>query len=166
MSLRLLRAFALALSLPEQAFDRLYGEAQRTHQTDSLPGAGRYRQRAGRRRAQGLRLSQLPAAGRAKGLQVEVSEGRWIDAQPREDTFVVNIGELLELATNGYLRATVHRVETPPAGATGCRSPSSSARAWTRWCRCINCRRRWRRRRAARPAIRSTRCCATWGITT
>ncbi len=51
-----------------------------------------------------------------KGLQVEVSEGRWIDAQPREDTFVVNIGELLELATNGYLRATVHRVETPPAG--------------------------------------------------
>ena len=117
-------------------------EAQRTHQTDSLPGAGRYRQRAGRRRAQGLRLSQLPAAGRAKGLQVEVSEGRWIDAQPREDTFVVNIGELLELATNGYLRATVHRVETPPAGATGCRSPSSSARAWTRWCRCINCRRR------------------------
>ncbi len=51
-----------------------------------------------------------------KGLQVEVSEGRWIDARPREDTFVVNIGELLELATNGYLRATVHRVETPPAG--------------------------------------------------
>ncbi len=47
---------------------------------------------------------------------MEVSEGRWIDAQPREDTFVVNIGELLELATNGYLRATVHRVETPPAG--------------------------------------------------
>ena len=78
---------------------------------------------------------------------MEVSEGRWIDAQPREDTFVVNIGELLELATNGYLRATVHRVETPPAGATGCRSPSSSARAWTRWCRCINCRRRWRQAR-------------------
>lgn len=35
---------------------------------------------------------------------------------PRPDTFVVNIGELLELASNGYLRATVHRVETPPAG--------------------------------------------------
>ncbi len=29
--------------------------------------------------------------------------------------FVVNIGELLELATNGYLRATVHRVVSPPA---------------------------------------------------
>ena len=29
---------------------------------------------------------------------------------------MVNIGELLELATNGYLRATVHRVITQPAG--------------------------------------------------
>ncbi len=28
---------------------------------------------------------------------------------------MVNIGELLELATNGYLRATVHRVVSPPA---------------------------------------------------
>ena len=31
-------------------------------------------------------------------------------------TFVVNIGELLELASDGYLRATLHRVTTPPAG--------------------------------------------------
>lgn len=29
---------------------------------------------------------------------------------------MVNIGELLELATNGYLRATVHRVVSPPSG--------------------------------------------------
>ena len=33
-------------------------------------------------------------------------------------TLVVNIGELLELASNGYLKATVHRVVTPPAGVT------------------------------------------------
>jgi isopenicillin N synthase-like dioxygenase len=36
---------------------------------------------------------------------------------PRPFSFVVNIGELLELATNGYLRATVHRVVVPPPGA-------------------------------------------------
>jgi isopenicillin N synthase-like dioxygenase len=30
-------------------------------------------------------------------------------------SFVVNIGELLELASNGYLKATVHRVIAPPA---------------------------------------------------
>ena len=50
-----------------------------------------------------------------QGLQVEVSDGQWIDAKPLPGSFVVNIGELLELATNGYLRATVHRVISPPA---------------------------------------------------
>jgi isopenicillin N synthase-like dioxygenase len=49
------------------------------------------------------------------GLQVEV-DGAWIDVPPRPDTLVVNIGELLELASDGYLRATLHRVVTPPAG--------------------------------------------------
>jgi isopenicillin N synthase-like dioxygenase len=49
------------------------------------------------------------------GLQVE-ADARRIDAAPRPDAFVVNIGELLELASDGYLRATVHRVVSPPAG--------------------------------------------------
>jgi isopenicillin N synthase-like dioxygenase len=31
--------------------------------------------------------------------------------------FVVNIGELLEYATNGYLKATVHRVISPSIGS-------------------------------------------------
>jgi len=49
-------------------------------------------------------------------LQVEVSPNEWVDAVPLPGAFVVNIGELLELATNGYLRATVHRVVSPQAG--------------------------------------------------
>lgn len=48
------------------------------------------------------------------GLQVR-TPGGWIDVTPRPGTLVVNIGELLELASNGYLRATLHRVITPPA---------------------------------------------------
>lgn len=50
------------------------------------------------------------------GLQVDDGNGGWIDAPPKRGTFVVNIGELLELASNGYLRANIHRVITPPAG--------------------------------------------------
>lgn len=118
MSLRLLRAFALALSLPEQAFDRLYGEKPNEHiKLIRYPGreATASAQGVGAHKDSGFLSFLLQDA--QKGLQVEVSEGQWIDAQPREDTFVVNIGELLELATNGYLRATVHRVETPPAGS-------------------------------------------------
>ena len=54
----------------------------------------------------------LQDAGRATG----GIRGSWIDAPPVPGTFVINVGEVLELARNGYLRATVHRVVSPPAG--------------------------------------------------
>lgn len=54
---------------------------------------------------------------RQGGLEVEAQDGVWIGVEPRQDAFVVNIGELLELASNGYLRATIHRVVAPPPGA-------------------------------------------------
>jgi isopenicillin N synthase-like dioxygenase len=48
---------------------------------------------------------------------LEVANGEeWIKAPPLPGTLVVNIGEMLELATNGYLRANVHRVVSPAAG--------------------------------------------------
>ena len=50
------------------------------------------------------------SVSRTVELPVEVAPDHWIDALPLPGTFVVNIGELLELASNGYLRATVHRV--------------------------------------------------------
>jgi isopenicillin N synthase-like dioxygenase len=49
------------------------------------------------------------------GLEV-LSDGEWRAAQPLPGTFVVNTGELLELASNGYYCATLHRVVAPPAG--------------------------------------------------
>ncbi|BAQ74579.1 2OG-Fe(II) oxygenase [Pseudomonas sp. Os17] len=116
MSLRLLRAFAQALSLPEQAFDPLYGARPNEHiKLIRYPGraAGQSNQGVGAHKDSGF-LSFLLQDQQA-GLQVEVEEGRWIDAPPRDNTLVVNIGELLELATHGYLRATVHRVLSPPA---------------------------------------------------
>lgn len=116
MSLRLLRAFALALSLPEQAFDQLYGDKPNEHiKLIRYPGRapGESQQGVGAHKDSGF-LSFLLQDQQA-GLQVEVEDGRWIDALPRENSLVVNIGELLELASNGYLRATVHRVHSPPA---------------------------------------------------
>jgi 2OG-Fe(II) oxygenase superfamily len=45
------------------------------------------------------------------GLQVRHGrDGGWIDVPAVDGAFVVNIGELLEVATGGYLRATEHRV--------------------------------------------------------
>ncbi|WP_277593747.1 isopenicillin N synthase family dioxygenase [Pseudomonas chlororaphis] len=118
MALRLLRAFAQALALPEGAFDALYGDKPNEHiKLIRYPGRarGESNQGVGAHKDSGF-LSFLLQDQQA-GLQVEIEEGRWIDASPRENSLVVNIGELLELATNGYLRATVHRVQSPPAGS-------------------------------------------------
>jgi len=118
MSLRLLRAFAQALALPEDAFDRLYGDKPNEHvKLMRYPGqaSSASNQGVGAHKDSGF-LSFLLQDQQA-GLQVEIEEGRWIDALPRDNTLVVNIGELLELATNGYLRATVHRVVSPPEGS-------------------------------------------------
>ena len=50
------------------------------------------------------------------GLRIRTEEGVWIDAPPVPGTFVINSGELLEMATNGFVRADVHDVVTPPRG--------------------------------------------------
>jgi len=116
MALRLLRAFAEALQLPADAFDELYGSKPNEHiKLIRYPGqhATQSAQGVGAHKDSGF-LSFL-LQDEQKGLQVEVAPGRWIDAAPLAGSFVVNIGELLELATNGYLRATVHRVVSPPA---------------------------------------------------
>ena len=48
------------------------------------------------------------------GLQVEQLDGGFQDVPYVPGAFVVNLGELLEVATDGYLKATNHRVVSPP----------------------------------------------------
>ncbi|UJR16079.1 hypothetical protein I4U23_002992 [Adineta vaga] len=44
------------------------------------------------------------------GLQVKTSKNEWIQAPPISDTFVCNIGDMLDRMTGGYYRSTPHRV--------------------------------------------------------
>ncbi len=46
----------------------------------------------------------------APGLEVLNADADWIDVPYREDAFVLNIGDLLEIWTNGVFTATSHRV--------------------------------------------------------
>jgi isopenicillin N synthase-like dioxygenase len=56
-------------------------------------------------------LTLLLAEPGSRGLQVRRPDSReWVDVPPLGGAFIVNIGELLEVATGGYLRATEHRV--------------------------------------------------------
>ena len=119
--IRILRALALALGQPADALEPLYGDDP--HYMVKLiryPGAAAMGDNGGGD-ALGVgahkdsELITLLLQDDRAGLQVETPRG-WVDVPPRDGTFVVNIGELLELASDGYLRATMHRVLMPPAG--------------------------------------------------
>lgn len=115
VAIRLLKAFALALEQPEDAFDPIYaGEPNHRMKIVRYPGRETSEgQGVGAHKDGGFLTLLLQDSN--KGLQVEY-DGHWVAVDPIPGTLVVNIGELLELVSNGYLRATVHRVVTPPAG--------------------------------------------------
>lgn len=48
-----------------------------------------------------------------KGLQVKNRNGDWVDVDPIEDTFIVNIGDVMERITKNLYRSTPHRVLKP-----------------------------------------------------
>ncbi len=51
------------------------------------------------------------------GLEVRPPDSKsWIPVEPIPGALVVNLGEMLEVATGGYLSATIHRVQAPPPG--------------------------------------------------
>lgn len=113
VAIKLLRAFLVALGQSEHALDDLIANPP-VH----LLKLVRYPASSAQTDAQGVGAHKdtdiltLLLQDEVGGLQVETDEG-WIDVPPLQDAFVINIGEILELATNGYLRANVHRVVTP-----------------------------------------------------
>ena len=114
----MLRAFAAALEQPEDIFAPIYTPAP-----NPLIKIIRYPGRASSESDQGVGAHKdsgfvtLLLQEKQAGLQVQADDGGWIDAPPVAGSFVVNIGEILEMASNGYLRANVHRVVSPPQGS-------------------------------------------------
>ena len=117
LALKLMRTWAVALGAPESVFDEAFGD-----KPFSLIKIVRYpgestevpKQGVGAHRDGGVLTLLLVEPGK-DGLQVE-HEGEWIDAPALPGSFVVNIGEMLELATDGYLKATLHKVQSPKIG--------------------------------------------------
>lgn len=115
ISRRLLRAWAQSLGADAGYFDDHFGEPSTLIKIVRYPGTDdpEPQQGVGAHKDSGV-LTLLWVEPGKGGLQVE-RDGAWVDAPPVPGAFVVNIGELLEYATGGYLRATNHRVVSPRA---------------------------------------------------
>ncbi|MGI2142023.1 isopenicillin N synthase family dioxygenase [Shewanella baltica] len=115
-SVTLLKALAVALEQSETAFDATIDTGPYQHMK-----LIRYPSANGETSGQGVGAHKDPGyltlvlQDKQSGLEVQTDDG-WVSIPPLEGAFVVNIGELLELASNGYLKATYHRVTSPPAG--------------------------------------------------
>ena len=114
---RLLAAWAQSLGQERDVFAAAFGDAPAF-----LTKVVRYPGREPDGTAQGVGwhndfgvLTLLLVEPGTQGLQVE-HDGRALDAPPVDGALIVNTGEMLEWATDGYLKATRHHVLAPPAG--------------------------------------------------
>jgi isopenicillin N synthase-like dioxygenase len=105
----LFRGFAQALELPESYFNQFVTKPPSQlrlihypHNPDAVDGSG-----IGAHTDYECFTILLPTAA---GLEVMNGAGEWIDAPPVENAFVVNIGDMMEVWTNGEFVATSHRV--------------------------------------------------------
>jgi isopenicillin N synthase-like dioxygenase len=107
----LLSHWAASLGSPADVFDAAFAGAPATLiKIVRYPATATRSQGVGAHRDSGV-LTLLLAEPGSQGLQVRAGrDGDWVDVPARDGAFIVNIGELLELATGGYLRATEHRV--------------------------------------------------------
>ena len=105
----LLRGFALALDLPETFFDQFVTAPPSQLRMLHYPPnpAPEVTVGIGAHTDYECFTILLPTR---PGLEVMNGAGEWIDAPPRAGSFVVNIGDTLEMWTNGDLTATSHRV--------------------------------------------------------
>jgi isopenicillin N synthase-like dioxygenase len=110
----LLRHWAVALGNPADVFDSAFADTPATLiKIVRYPAHAATAQGVGAHRDAGV-LTLLLAEPGSRGLQVKDRDGRFIDVDPVPGAFIVNIGEMLEIASGGYLRATEHRVQVGP----------------------------------------------------
>lgn len=115
----LLRAIAVSLELPEDYFDEPFRDTpawmgKLVHYVGGVvESAGD--QGVGSHADYGfVTLLLQDDVGGLEVLPPGASE--WVPVEPLPGALVVNLGEMLEVATEGYLAATIHRVQAPPPG--------------------------------------------------
>ncbi|MEU4210977.1 2-oxoglutarate and iron-dependent oxygenase domain-containing protein [Streptomyces sp. NPDC026206] len=112
---RLLHELLAAIGAPEDFYDDAFADRPHLHlKLVRYPGSAPDGAAQGVGAHKDYGFLTLLLQDQVGGLQVENPDGTFIDVPPLPGAFVINLGELLEVATNGYLKATNHRVVSPP----------------------------------------------------
>lgn len=110
-----LRALAIYIGVEETYFDHWASNGNSILRPIHYPPITEEPKGAVRAGAHGdINLITLLMGASTGGLQVLRKDGEWIDAIPKEDELVINVGDMLERHTNNKLRSTIHRVINPP----------------------------------------------------
>ena len=109
-----LRALALYLKIDEKYFDNYIHNGNSILRPIHYPPIMEDPKEAVRAAAHGdINLITLLMGAHGKGLQVQKTNGEWIDAVASKDELMINIGDMLSRHTNNVLKSTVHRVVNP-----------------------------------------------------
>lgn len=110
-----LRALALYIGLEEDYFDQWVSDGNSILRPIHYPPITKEPENAVRAAEHGdINLITLLMGASSGGLQVQRKDGQWIDAIPKKNELVINVGDMLERLTNNKLRSTIHRVVNPP----------------------------------------------------
>lgn len=114
LSNKLLESFALYLHLPENYFKEMFEKPMATMRFIHYPphpneneidedqlGCGAHTD---------YECFTLLSQSNHSGLEILNKNGEWIKAKPISNTFVVNIGDLMQRWTNDFFKSTIHRV--------------------------------------------------------
>ena len=113
LGFRLLKLLAMSLGLPADFFlayfrypmlmlRPLHYTARVSQPTKGVFGAGAHSDYG---------MLTILATDGTPGLQI-YQNGKWINVDPVPDTFIINLGDMLERWTNGLYKSTLHRVLT------------------------------------------------------
>ena len=109
-----LRALSLYLKIDEKYFDNYIHNGNSILRPIHYPPIMEDPKEAVRAAAHGdINLITLLMGAHGKGLQVQKTNGDWIDAVASKDELMINIGDMLSRHTNNVLKSTVHRVVNP-----------------------------------------------------
>lgn len=125
LGVRVLRALALHINLPEKYFDDKidFGNSiLRPIHYPPITAPDVPNVRAGAH--EDINFITLLVGASAAGLELLTREGEWLPITTQGDTIVVNIGDMLQRLTNHMYPSTTHRVVNPPGDAA--RSPRFS----------------------------------------